>query len=251
MYRPGIFLHAGAMRFASILLSTLLAAAPPHCGTKSFEGSAFTVCPFDAKRQELALALTDAHGRTLRGFGALEASLHPRHLAFAMNAGMFDDQGFPIGLYVENGVERHALNRADAGGNFYMKPNGVFSQDADGTLHVETTDAYAARGAHPRWATQSGPMLLIAGRLGPPISDDGPSRNIRNGVCARGPDTAIFAISDDAVSFGRLARLFRDVLHCRDALYLDGVVSSLWTDGRRDYRAPLGPMVLVGDRAPR
>jgi uncharacterized protein YigE (DUF2233 family) len=236
------------MRLAATLLSTMLAAAPPHCGTKSFESSAFTVCPFDAGRQELALVLTDARGRALRGFGALEASLHPGRLAFAMNAGMFDDQGFPIGLYVENGTQRHALNRADAEGNFYMKPNGVFSQDNDGSLHVETTDAFAARGAHPRWATQSGPMLLVAGKLGPPISDDGPSRNIRNGVCVRGPRSAIFAISDDAVSFGRLARLFRDVLHCRNALYLDGVVSSLWTAGRRDARAPLGPMVLVTDR---
>lgn len=244
MYRRGIFLHAGRMRLASILLSTMLAAAPPHCGTKSFEGSAFTVCPFDAKRQELSLVLTDARGRPLRVFGALR----PTRLAFAMNAGMFDDFGFPIGLYVENGVMRHALNRADAQGNFYMKPNGVFSLDADGTAHVETTDAFAARGAHPRWATQSGPMLLIAGKLSPPIADDGPSRNIRNGVCVGGSATATFAISDDAVSFGRLARLFRDALNCRDALYFDGVVSSLWSGGRQDRRAPLGPMVLVEDK---
>ena len=32
----------------------------------------------------------------------------------------------------------------------------------------------------PRFATQSGPMLLIAGALHPAIQDDGPSRLVRN-----------------------------------------------------------------------
>jgi uncharacterized protein YigE (DUF2233 family) len=32
----------------------------------------------------------------------------------------------------------------------------------------------------------------------------------------------LFAISDAPVSFGRFARLFRDELHCRDAVFLDG-----------------------------
>jgi uncharacterized protein YigE (DUF2233 family) len=47
-----------------------------------------------------------------------------------------------------------------------------------------------------------------------------------------------------------LARLLRDSLGCRDALYLDGAVSSLWDRpaGRRDRRAELGPMVLVFSR---
>ena len=59
-------------------------------------------------------------------------------------------------------------------------------------------------------------------------------------------------ISEDAVSFGRFARFFRDGLGCRNALYLDGAVSSLWDPeaGRRDSSRPLGPMVAVFRRAP-
>jgi len=54
-------------------------------------------------------------------------------------------------------------------------------------------------------------------------------------------------ISEEAVSFGRFARLFRDALGCPDALYLDGTVSSLWdaNTGRRDSYAGLGPMLVV------
>ena len=50
------------------------------------------------------------------------------------------------------------------------------------------------------------------------------------------PDIAWFVISEEPVSFGRLARCFRDGLGCRNALYLDGAVSSLWDRpaGRRD-----------------
>lgn len=231
----------------AILAGSSASADPPACTPRSFEASAFTVCPFDAKRKTLRLAWTDARGHALRGFAGLEAQLKPQRVAFAMNAGMFDSAGNPIGLYVENGAVRHPLNNANGAGNFYMKPNGVFSQDADGTLHVETAGDFAARHASPRWATQSGPMLLVKGALHPQIAPDGPSRNIRNGVCVRNARTAIFVISGDTVSFGRLARFFRDVLHCRNALYFDGVVSSLWAPSlnRRDNAAPLGPMVLV------
>ena len=61
---------------------------------------------------------------------------------------------------------------------------------------------------------------------------------------------AYFVISDDPVSFGRLARLFRDGLGCRNALYLDGNVSSLWypAGGRQDATSRLGPFVVVSGR---
>ena len=64
-------------------------------------------------------------------------------------------------------------------------------------------------------------------------------------------DIAWFAISDEPVSFGRLARFFRDSLGCRNALYLDGGVSSLWDRpaGRRDSYSRLGPLVAVFERS--
>jgi uncharacterized protein YigE (DUF2233 family) len=221
----------------------------PACSQKRFEGSGFTVCAFDAQRDRLRLLLTLADGRPVRRLAALAAApqIKALEVRFAMNAGMFDPAGAPLGLYVENGAAKHGVNLASGGGNFFLKPNGVFSVDADGGVHVETTDAFLARKAAPLWATQSGPMLVIKGSLHPSLSADGASRYVRNAVGRCGAHQALFVISDEPVSFGRLARLFRDELHCPDALYLDGAVSSLWAPqmGRMDNAHDLGPLVVV------
>lgn len=229
------------------------AAAKPACETLSFEGSAFTACRYDPARHELALVTTGSDGKALRGFRLLRTFLGERapRVAFAMNAGMYDSQGLPIGLYVEDGAEGHALNRRDGPGNFHLKPNGVFWVDAAGRAQVTETEAFAQRERKARMASQSGPMLVIDGALHPAIAPNGSSLNIRNGVGACGEaGAAIFVISEGPVSFGRFARLFRDELACRSALYFDGSVSSLWWPGERrmDARAPLGPMVVVFER---
>ena len=56
---------------------------------------------------------------------------------------------------------------------------------------------------------------------------------------------AIFAISNDAVNFHAFARLFRDELGLRDALYFDGNISRLYAPGldRHDGGFPMGPIV--------
>ena len=174
--------------------------------------------------------------------------IDPHPIAFAMNAGMFDDRGQAIGLLVANGRQLHPLNRRSGPGNFHLMPNGVFYGDAEG-WHLATTDAYsAAQPAGPiSFATQSGPMLVVDGELNAAFSPDGDSRYVRNGVGIDPHGAAWFAISEEPVSFGRFARLFRDRLHCRQALYFDGYVSSLWdpATGRRDDAHPLGPIVVV------
>jgi uncharacterized protein YigE (DUF2233 family) len=216
-----------------------------------FEGASFTVCTFAAQRDELQIAWRGAGGTALRGFAALAGELggEARRVRFAMNAGMYDDEGGPVGLLIGNGARLHALELGDGTGNFYLKPNGVFSIDRDGQVRVQTSDAYAAqRGqAEVVWATQSGPMLVIDGALHPAITADGASRKLRNGVGVRDAHTALFVISDAEVSFGRLARLFRDELGCANALFLDGTVSSAWipSTGRRDAAHRLGPIAVV------
>ena len=222
-------------------------AAAATCETRRFEESRFTVCAFDSRRQDLRLAWTGTDGSALRSFERLKAALGPeaRRVRFAMNAGMYQENGTPVGLYIENGRTRRPLNQRDGTGNFYMKPNGVFSLDPDGTVRVETSPAFAARHAMPVFATQSGPALVTANVLH--VAPDGVSRNIRNGVGIRDANRALFVISDDPVSFGRFARFLRDGLKCRDVLYLDGAISSAWIPDRhrQDQIAPLGPMLVV------
>ena len=229
------------------------APAAAYCRTEVFEGSRFTICPYDARTQRIELAVAD-DGGPLRSFEALERHLgtRVRHLRFAMNAGMYDEAGQPIGLYVEQGRRLRRVNLREGPGNFHMQPNGVFSVDGQGRVAVTTSEAFARRQPEAMWATQSGPMLVIDGRLHQRFSADGESRLIRNGVGVSDPDTAWFAISEEPVSFGRFARLFHDALGCRNALFLDGTVSSLWDPGgsRRDGGRALGPMVMVFARSP-
>lgn len=219
------------------------------CEQRRFEGSRFIVCTFDPARDDLRLASRDADGNIMRDFDALAAALgrDESRLRFAMNAGMFNDAGAPIGLYVENGRQRHPLRLTEGPGNFHMKPNGVFWQSADGAVHVTPSEDFASADHDVRWASQSGPMLVIGGALHPRFQHDGPSRYIRNGVGVGGDGKAYFVISSGVVSFGRFGRFFRDELNCRDALYFDGTVSSLWAPSldRRDNAHAIGPMVLV------
>lgn len=219
------------------------------CRPRIFEGTAFTVCRFDRRTDRLRMIYKPPSGPPLRSFAALEAFLgsEARLVRFAVNGGMFDEEGAPIGLFVEDGTARRRLNLREGGGNFHLLPNGVFAQGEDGRVHVVESARFADRVPWPRWATQSGPMLVIDGKLHPRFDADGPSRLIRNGVGVGDPDTAWFAIAEDGVSFGRFARLFRDELGCANALFLDGSVSSLWDPAaaRQDAFAPLGPMIVV------
>jgi uncharacterized protein YigE (DUF2233 family) len=247
--------------FASVVIAALLTvamlrgerAADPPCAAREFEGSRFIVCTFDADSQELRLASRDGAGAYLRSFEKLETELggDAGRVRFAMNAGMFNSAGAPIGLYVARGQEQHVLRLTDGPGNFHLKPNGVFWLDADGGVHIDASDVYAAAAPQAYWATQSGPMLVIDGRMHPAFAEDGESRLMRNGVGVRDGRTAYFVISSGFVSFGRFARFFRDELECEDALFLDGAVSSLWAPslGRRDDDHAFGPMVVVLDRS--
>lgn len=231
----------------SLALATSAQAAP--CEQKQFEDHTFTVCTYDSEKSDLRLVWTDAGNAPVRSFSRLRAELgaNAKRIQFAMNAGMFEENGMPLGLYVENGRLRRPLNTRTESGNFYMQPNGVFTVDTDGTVAIETTSTFASAHRLPFWATQSGPILLTAKIMNPQIANDGPSKNIRNGVGVRNSHTALFVISEEPVSFGLLARFFRDGLGCADALYFDGFVSSVWIPaiGREDHNAELGPIVVV------
>jgi len=213
------------------------------CATREFEGSRFTVC--DAKAGEIRLVAAKAGEAASRNFSDLLPEIDPARVAFAMNGGMFDDDGRPIGLAVVGGQQVHAINRREGGGNFHLLPNGVFLVRSDGRAEVVETQAFEPA-EDIQSATQSGPMLVIDGRLHPRIELDGQSRYVRNGVGVR-DGKALFVITQDPVSFGKLARFFRDRLKTPNALYLDGSVSSLWdpAGNRQDSHSPLGPIVIV------
>lgn len=222
------------------------------CAIEKFDHSAYTVCIFDSTKEEFRLALRDPSGVPFHSFDKLAVFLGPaaHRVRFAMNAGIFDPRTQPDGLYVEDSKVLTPINIADGSGNFFTKPNGVFSVDSKGIVRVETTPEYISRRASPVWATQSGPMLVSGGMINGALGEKSHSLYVRNGVAVLGPHKAVFAISQRPVSLLAFARFFRDGVKSNDALYLDGSISSLWepATGRKDAADSLGPMLIVLSR---
>lgn len=226
------------------------------CEPLVFEDVALTHCTAQPGEHVIATDLSpDESEQPYRSFEALAGDMDVQaidHLALAMNGGMFNPDGLPIGYYVEDGYRFTVLNQNEGPGNFHLMPNGVFfGETAAGPWRVWETERFAdAVGERPFFATQSGPMLVVSGDLHPAFDPDGASRKIRNAVGVDAAGRAHFIISEAPISFGKLARLYRDVLRVNNALFLDGTVSQIWdpASGRMDEGAPIGPMILVSDR---
>lgn len=247
---------AGALTALVLLAScgrgeTAAAELVSPCEAVVFEDAPLTHCIADPALHRIRTMLGDPPYRSFAAVAAAHAADAPP-VAFAMNGGMYDDVGRPIGYYVENGERLHPINRADGPGNFHLKPNGVFFGAGDTWQVLDTDVFYDTIDERPEFATQSGPMLVIQGKLHPQIDPRGTSLKIRNAVGVDGQGRAHFVIAESPVSFGKLARYFRDELETPNALFLDGSVSQLWdpAKSRRDEGAPLGPLILVERKLP-
>lgn len=234
------------MRWLIALAALLLpqAAMSASCRGQVFEGVPYTLCEV-GPGDDLRLFHSGPDG-AYGSFAAVNAALagQGRELAFAMNAGMYHRDLEPVGLYVEDGVQRTGIVTAEGPGNFGLLPNGVFCWGPG--FRIVESRAFAAAPPQCRFATQSGPMLVIGGQLHPRLIPDSDSTYVRNGVgVSADGQRAVLAISDRAVNFHSFARLFRDVLGLPDALYLDGSISRLYARdlGRSDLGFSMGPIV--------
>lgn len=237
---------------AAIWLGGSAAADGPACQTLTFDALPFTVCEADPAVDDIRLFLNDGTGALIGTFTGVENSLaEGETLAFAMNGGMYHPDRRPVGLYVENGVEAQRIITREGPGNFGLLPNGVLCL-TDTTASIVESRAFAAETPMCRYATQSGPMLVIDGELHPRFLPDSTSRFTRNGVGVRPDGGLVAVISDAPVTFHEFGRFFRDVLGTPNALFLDGKVSRLHAPsiGRSDFGFPLGPIlgVVVPDR---
>jgi len=213
-------------------------------------GAEFDTVRVDATKVSLRTFLLNTGGAPFGGFSPLAEQLEAqgRTLLFAMNGGMYDAALLPVGLYVEDGEALKPLNTRPGPGNFHMLPNGVFAITDAGPLVRESKAFAASSGPPARFATQSGPMLVIDGALHPRFYPESRFLNVRNGVgIVEETGEAVFAISTSRVNFWSFARFFKDRLGCRNALYLDGTISSLYAPPlrRRDWLFPMGPIIAV------
>jgi uncharacterized protein YigE (DUF2233 family) len=248
-------LHRGpALISMWALVSALLLAAGSaqavECASDVLNTGTVTVCRVDLLHEQLQLFWRNDAGQPYGQFSALRDTLSKqgKTLEFATNGGMYKPDLSPVGLFVADERELVPLNRHTGPGNFSQQPNGVFMVDGHGA-RVLTTDEYWQEKPKPFLATQSGPMLVHQGELtaSPVMNPQSQSRRIRNGVCAPSPGSAVFVISEAPVTFHEFAVYFRESLHCSEALYLDGSISSLYAPRlpRTDQWSNLGPIIGV------
>lgn len=247
-------------KLAQVLLPLLLpfsaqaAGKADFCKTIDHAGGRYIVCSFDPAKSTIRIYDRDpVSGQGYRSFADLSSALWRQHMfsIFAMNGGMYHSDYSPVGLFIENGMERSRIISGGGWGNFHLLPNGVFYLKGAAAGVLET-QAYLAADPKPDFATQSGPMLVIDGKLHPRFLPDSDSLKRRNGVGVSRNGMVHFAISENTVRFYDFGTLFRDVLDAPNALYLDGTISSVDIPAmnRRDQLFPMGPIIAVVDRVP-
>jgi uncharacterized protein YigE (DUF2233 family) len=195
--------------------------------TVTFRGQTFEVVRAEIDSLDLQLHWKNVEGKRHGNFRSVRRLLadQGRTLRFATNAGIFTTEFAPGGLHVENGKELRALNTNEGRGNFHLMPNGVFYMTDDGAEVMETS-AFAAAKPHVSLATQSGPMLVIEDVIHPAFNEGSENRRVRSGVGVASPKEVYFVLSEAPVNFYDFASLFKEELSCKNALYLDGVISA-------------------------
>ncbi|MBX9850375.1 MAG: phosphodiester glycosidase family protein [Cytophagaceae bacterium] len=209
--------------FASVFIFTIYLNFHPCVDLTKFE-----IYKVDLRKQKIEFFLKDSSGKNYNSFKNLKTSLEKqnRNLKFAMNGGMYQTDYSPLGLYIENGKTIRPLNQLSGEGNFYMKPNGVFFITKENKAGISQTEKFSSRNI--LYATQSGPMLVIDGRIHHAFNKASQNVHIRNGVGILSEHELYFVISKEKVTFYEMATVFKDYLKCNNALYLDGFVSKMY-----------------------
>ena len=202
----------------------------------------------DLKQQNLKLYWKDDSGKNLSNFKRLKEYLindKNEELIFAMNGGMYLKDRSPQGLFIENGIIKKEMNNVQSAyGNFYLQPNGVFFITDTKEGGVCPTYDFSYKGV--RFATQSGPMLVIDGKIHSKFTKGSSNLNIRNGVGVLPDGKLIFAMSKQEINLYDFASYFKS-LGCKNALYLDGFVSKTYLQSKNWISTQGNFGVMIGE----
>jgi uncharacterized protein YigE (DUF2233 family) len=192
----------------------------------------FITYTVDVKKQNLKFYWEDDKNKRFGSIQNLKSWLgkNNKELLFAMNGGMYKPDHSPQGLYIENQKTLFPLDTANGNGNFYLKPNGVFYITTNRIQIISTTESFKDNG-EIKYATQSGPMLIINGQIHPAFKKGSLNIKIRNGVGLLPDNKVVFVMSKKEISFFDFANYFKS-LGCKKALYLDGLVSRTYLPGK-------------------
>lgn len=212
------------------------------------EGS-YTTFKVTYPAQKTGMLLFGDKKSPLKSIGNALAFLQSKgeKVLFVTNGGMYTQENLPKGLYIENGRLITRLDKLYNGaGNFYMQPNGIFVL-FNNSAKIITTAEYPKYTDSIKYATQSGPMLVINGVINPNFKKNSANKNIRSGVGIDKTGRLVFAISNNPVTFYNFATLFQRFYKCTNALYLDGAISKMYCPAQKrfDSGGSFGVMIYI------
>lgn len=192
------------------------------------DSAIFTYFVVDPAKDEIRFFLKNRNGDFYKTFENLSNELKNKNqtLAFATNGGMFMKNFLPLGLYIENGKTITKINKKHGNTNFYIEPNGIFYVTYKNKAAIVKTKDFISSNKI-KYATQSGPMLLIDGNINPQFKKHSINLNIRSGVGILQDGKILFAITNIPMNFFDFTSFFRD-RECTNALFLDGGISEFY-----------------------
>jgi len=216
------------------------------CDKEKTVNNDFVIYSTNAQKENIEFYWKNEKNQPLKSIRNLKTyvSSQNKSLKFAMNGGMYIEKNIPKGLYIENFKTLHPIDTLSGGGNFYLKPNGIFYITKSNTVEIVPTENFK-QNSTIKFATQSGPMLINKGKINLIFQQNSNNLNIRNGVGILKNGNIIFAMSKKEINFYNFALFFKK-LGCENALYLDGFVSRTyfpeenWIQEEGDFGVMIG-----------
>lgn len=146
----------------------------------------------------------------------------------------------PFGLYIENGKLLHPMHKLlNYKVNLNIQPDGVFYTTGTQAFINSIEEKRSYKNA--KWAIQSGPMLLIDGRVNAGLPNK--KKTLRHGVGIKKDGRVYFAVIEAGMK--DFAKHFLDE-GCTNALYLDGENADTWENGSSLKKfSRFGPMIVA------
>ncbi|MDF3826499.1 MULTISPECIES: phosphodiester glycosidase family protein [unclassified Pseudocitrobacter] len=184
----------------------------------------------DLQQENITLRWKKPDGKAWGSLYSLLADINGNgQVLMAMNGGIYGKDYAPLGLYIEKGKKLAPINRASGGGNFFIRPGGVFYLK-DQKAGIVTLDALKSTKGMD-YAVQSGPMLIDNGTINWRLKPSASSRKLRNAVGINRQGRVVFMLSAKETNFYDFACYARSKLDIRQMLYLDGTISKMYQKG--------------------
>ena len=211
-----------------------------------FDKDDFVTYIVNTQKQDLQFYWKDENSNIISSLQNLRSYVERKKqkLIFAMNGGMFKKDLSSQGLFISNGQILTQLDTTNGIGNFYLQPNGVFYISTNNIPVICKTVDFKNY-EKIKYATQSGPMLVVDGKIHSAFKDGSTNLNIRNGVGILPNNNVVFAMSKKEINLYDFAKYFQS-LGCKNALYLDGFVSRTYLPEKKWIQLDGNFGVMIG-----